>query len=109
MYLVKFLCSNVLPIVLLGSLYLLSVPFFARGRVAPRWMRVALWTAGMLGVAWSLLHYTEYYSPLHFSNLARQRLFQYKTMCTGAMLGILFVLFASGEFLRAFRTHKPTA
>ena len=93
----------------LAGIYLLVLPLSSRGRLAPRWVRLALWTVGTLTIVWSALGYTEHYSLLQLSALAHQRLFQIKTLCSGACLGIFFLLLVSGEFFRAFSRPQSAA
>ena len=96
-------------IAFVGGIYLLVAPISGRGRLAPHWVRVALWIVGTLLIAWSILGYIEYYSHYEFSALARQRLFQCKTLCSGACLGILILLLVSGELIRAFSRPRSAA
>lgn len=93
----------------LGGIYLFILPFSGRGRLAPPWLRLALWMVGVLAIAWSCLGYIEYYSHYEFSVLGRQRLFQCKTLCGGACVGILSLLLVSGELLRAFSRRRSAA
>ncbi len=92
-----------------GGIYFLIAPFSGRGRLAPRWLQMALWILSTLLVVYSVLGYIEYHSHYEFSVLARQRLFQCRTMCSGACLGLFFLLFASGELIRAFSRPKSVA
>jgi len=53
--------------VLLGGVVLFIAPFTARGRVAPHWMRVALWLSCPIAVAWSFLGFTLAFGSLRLS------------------------------------------
>ena len=96
--------------VLLGGVALCFAPFTARGRVAPYWVRVALWLLCPFAVAWSVLGFILLFRatflPAHAYNFVRH----IKTLLGGVGIGILLLLFASGEFVSAFsrsKTSKP--
>jgi hypothetical protein len=89
-----------------AGIYFLVAPLSGRGRLALAWVRLALGTVGVLVLAWSLLGYIENYSHLELSASVRQRLVHGKTLCSGACLGLLFLLFASGELIRTFSRRK---
>ena len=92
-------------VVLLGGLALFVGPF-ARGRVAPHWMRVALWLSCPIAVAWSLLGFTLLLASARLSRHAYYVVSDAKTLLSGMGIGILVLLFASGEFIAAFSRPK---
>jgi hypothetical protein len=94
-------------LVLLGGLALFIAPFTARGRVAPHWMRVALWLCCPIAVAWSALGFILLFGSATLSEHAYFVIRQTKTLFAGMGIGILVLLFASGQFIRAF--SSPTA
>ncbi len=92
--------------VLLGGVVLFIAPFTARGRVAPHWMRVALWLSCPIAVAWSFLGFTLAFGSLRLSQHTYYAISHTKAVLTGMGLGILILLFASGEFIGAFSSPK---
>jgi hypothetical protein len=88
---------------LFGGIALFIAPFTRRCRADMGWARIALWLAGLVTVVWSLLGTTMLFWRQHFSRYGYFLLEHYKTMCTGAALGLLFLLILSGGLWRAFR------
>jgi len=93
----------------LGGIAFLRCSFNSRGRVAPHWMRVALWLTSLVAVAWSALGFTLAFYSGALSEHASFAIRNTKTLLTGMGIGILILLFASGEFLRAFSNAKATS
>ena len=83
----------------MGGLALIAAPFTASGRVAPRWIRIALWISGPAGLVWGVLGYALL---LGFGDTP-DPLRQVKTLSGGVAIGILVLLFSSGEFVRSFK------
>ena len=92
--------------VLLGGVLLFIAPFTARGRVAPHWMRIALWLSCPIALAWSFLGFTLAFGSLRLSQHTYYAISHTKAVLTGMGLGILILLFASGEFIGAFSRPK---
>jgi hypothetical protein len=91
--------------VLLGGITLFIAPFTASGRLAPHWIRVALWLLCPISIAWSLLGLTILYYSAALSDRALGLVYHYKALCAGKAVGILALLLLSGEFMR-LRRHK---
>jgi len=78
----------------IGGLILIAGPFTGAGRVGPRWIRLALWMSGPACVVWGVLGYSllwGFRDPYGF-------LLEFKAISAGIAIGILVLLFASGEF-----------
>src|SRR4030095_2924079 len=80
--------------VLICVLLLMLGPFVGTGRVAPRWIRMALWIAGPAYVVWGVLGYSLLWGVRDPYGFVRN----FQTTSGGIALGILCLLFASGEF-----------
>ncbi len=93
----------------LGGLALFIAPFTSRGRVAPHWMRVALWLCGPIVVAWSTLGFTLHFGAATLSEHACFVVPHTKSLFAGMAVGILMLLFASGEFISAFSRSKSNS
>jgi hypothetical protein len=96
----------------LGALYLFAMPFTAQGRVAPRWIRIALWLSCPIALVWSLIgsgmffacRQTADYACLSYSTCYFMG--GMKTLFGGMGIGILVLMLASGEFMPAFSRKK---
>ena len=93
---------------LLGGAALFIGPFTARGRVAPQWMRLALWISGPIAVAWSLLEFTLLFGHQFISQHEYYLISHAKTLLARIGVGILLLLFASGKFITAFSRPKAS-
>jgi hypothetical protein len=89
-----------------GFLLFIS-PFTSRGRVAQHWVRLALWLVSPIALAWSALGFVLLFGKSDLSEHTYFLVRHFKTLCAGMALGILGLLFASGELIRAF--SKPKA
>lgn len=78
----------------IGGLLLTVGPFVGTARVAPRWIRIALWISGPACVVWGVLGYSLLWGVWDPYGFVRSS----KTTFGGIALGILCLLFASGEF-----------
>ncbi len=87
---------------LLGGLILGVAPFGPRGRMAPHWIRVALWLGGPMAVAWGILGFILLFGSATLSEHAYAFIRHVKTLICGMAVGIFVLLFASGQFIRAF-------
>jgi hypothetical protein len=93
-------------IALLGGVYFLVAPFSAPGRVAPHWIRVALWLSGSSCIMWGLSGFLLHYGSRFLSKNQYHLMQDMKMLFGGMCIGIIVLLFASGQFLRAFATNK---
>lgn len=93
-------------IALLGGVLLVVAPFSAPGRLAPHWIRVALWLSGPSCIMWGLAGLILYYRAPYLSKILYHLLQHTKTLFGGISIGILVLLFVSGQFLRAFAKKK---
>jgi hypothetical protein len=73
---------------------LIFIVHVGTGRVAPRWIRIALWMTGPASVVWGVLGYSLLWGVRDSYGFVRN----FKTTFGGIALGILCLLFASGEF-----------
>jgi hypothetical protein len=94
---------------LLGGAFLIVGTFRAPGRSAAHWMRVALWLAGSACMVWSALGVMALLGNSLLSPTALIVVKQAKTAVGGMGIGIIILLFASGEFVRAFSRSKPAS
>ena len=78
----------------IGGLLLSVGPFVGTGRVASRWIRIALWMTGPACVVWGVLGYGLLWGVRDPYGFVRN----FKATSGGIALGILCLLFASGEF-----------
>lgn len=92
---------------ILGGLYLLGAPFGKQGRNAPHWMRMALWLTGTAFTIWGALGFLVAFGQSVLSAKGLIAVRQIKAVIGGAGGGIGVLLFASGEFLRAFSKRQP--
>jgi hypothetical protein len=92
-----------------GGFLLFICPFSSRGRVAPHWMRVALWLISPIALAWSTLGFVLLFWRSDLTEHTYFLVRHFKTLCAGMALGILGLLFTSGEFIRAFSKPKAPA
>lgn len=61
----------------IGGLVFIVGPFVGTGRVAPRWIRMALWITGPACVVWGVLGYSLLWGvrdPYGFVRISRRRL-----------------------------------
>src|SRR4051794_14821463 len=75
-------------------------PFTKKGRSASHWMRVALWLSGLSFVVWG-----GFGLKLQFGSLSpgqHSQLLYLKSVLGGIGVGILLLLFLSGEFVKTF-------
>ena len=93
-------------IALLGGVYLFVAPFSAPGRVAHHWIRVALWLCGPLCTTWGVAGFILYYRAPYLSKILYHLLQDSKRLSGGMSIGIIVLLFASGQFPRAFAKKK---
>ena len=89
----------------IGGLVFIVGQFVGTGRVAPRWIRMALWITGPACVVWGVLGYTLLWGVRDPYGFVRNL----KTTSGGIALGILCLLFASGEFRSSPKrdTNRP--
>lgn len=92
----------------LGGFYLLAVPIFEKGRQAPPWIRMGLWLGGTTCVLWSVIG-GLILSGVVLSPRAIVAMQQAKTFLSGMGVGILLLLFSSGEFIRVFSSRPKNA
>ena len=85
----------------------LVAPFTVQGRAAPRWVRVALWLLGPISFVWSIIGFTLLFGSGSISEHTYYFIRHIKTLFAGMGIGILLLLFASGEFVRDFSRPKP--
>jgi len=78
----------------IGGLSLIAGPFYGAARVAPRWIRRALWMTGPACVVWSVLGFSLLWGVRDPYGYVRN----FKTTFGGIAIGILCLLLASGEF-----------
>jgi len=78
----------------IGGLLLIVGPFVGTARVAPRWIRTALWFTGPACIVWGVLGFSLLLGVRDPYGFVRN----FKTTSGGIALGILCLLFASGEF-----------
>ena len=78
----------------IGGLSLIVGPFVGTGRVAPRWIRIGLWITGPACVVWGVLGFGLLWGVRDPYGYVRN----FKTTFGGIAIGILCLLFASGEF-----------
>ena len=78
----------------IGGLVFIVGQFVGTGRVAPRWIRMALWITGPACAVWGVLGYSLLWGLRDPYGFVRNL----KTTSGGIALGILCLLFASGEF-----------
>jgi hypothetical protein len=81
-----------------GGLIVFVASFSERGRVQPRWSRIALWMIGCAVVVWSMLGVLLVYKAISLSPITRDLLFAIKNMLSGLALGQLLLLFLAGGF-----------
>src|SRR4030095_1447889 len=78
----------------IGGLLLMVGPFVGTGRVAPRWIRMALWIAGPAYVVWGVLGYSLLWGVRDPYGFVRN----FKTQSGGIALEIRCRLVAPGGF-----------
>jgi hypothetical protein len=78
----------------IGGVLLMVGPFVGTGRVAPRWIRRALWMTGPACVVWAVLGFSLLWGVRDPYGYVRH----FKTTFGGIVIGILCLLLASGEF-----------
>ena len=93
-------------IALVGSVYFLVAPFSAPGRAAPHWIRVALWLSGSSCIMWGISGFVLHYGSPFISKIHYHLIQDMKMLFGGMSTGIIVLLFASGQFPRAFSTNK---
>jgi len=93
----------------LGGVVLVIAPFTSCGRVAPHWMRVALWMSCPIAIVWGALGFVLVVNSPALSDHAYFLVRHNKTFFGGMGVGILILLFASGEFIAAFKSRKAAA
>ena len=85
----------------LGGFVLFAGPFTRSGRKSPHWTRVALWMSGPMSAAWGALGLTVTFAWQSLSRESYALAVHFKTSLGGMGVGVLILLFASGEFLPA--------
>jgi hypothetical protein len=99
-------------IVLVGALLLLAAPFTASVCQRPRWVRVGLFMASAVALAWSLIRFAQLFFWQHLSRALYLRLDHCETLLAGVAIGMLSLLAISGELpwccrcLRLSRNHE---
>ena len=78
----------------IGGLSLIAGPFYGAARVAPRWIRIAMWMTGPACVVWGVLGCSLLWGVRDPYGYVRN----FKTTFGGIAIGILGLLLASGEF-----------
>lgn len=78
----------------IGGLILFAGPFIPKAGIAPRWIRIALLITGPACVVWGVLGYSLLRGVGDPYGFVRD----FKTLSGGIAIGILVLLFASGEF-----------
>ena len=82
------------------------LPFRQKGQARTHWIRLALWMAGPLAIAWASIGFTllvDYHSLSRSAYLLSRHC---KDVLGGSVMGILGLLFVSGEFVSAFKKEK---
>src|SRR2546426_6559071 len=87
---------------LVGGLALSVAPFTHSARTSPHWTRVALWICGPVATGWGALGLTLVFAWQSLSRNTYDLILHFKTLFAGMGVGILVLLFASGDFLRVF-------
>jgi hypothetical protein len=94
---------------LIAGAILIGGAFSKKGRVAPRWIRIALVFAGSL----TLLDGVAVYTILFLGKLLPEQIYMDLLLCnkllSGAVLGILMLMFISGDFMPSFSKKKKNA
>ena len=88
----------------IGGLVFLRMPFTPGGRKSPQWVRTAIWILAPITLCWSLLGFVMMVAPDRLSPDMRRFFYDIMAMFSGSVIGILFLLFISGEFLK---TRRP--
>jgi hypothetical protein len=96
------LTASLYAIAFAGGLALFAAPFTRSGRAGPQWIRIALGISGPTGLGWSILGFTLLVGSGRLSTRSYDLLVHFKTLFAGMAIGILVLLFASGEFARFF-------
>jgi hypothetical protein len=78
----------------IGGVILFAGPFIPAARIAPRWIRIALLITGPACVVWGVLGYSLLWGVRDPYGFVRD----FKSLSGGIAIGILVLLFASGEF-----------
>lgn len=97
--------SGICAFVLLASVILFMAPFTSNGRRRRQWVRVALGILGLFMLAWSALGLILLFSSIRAVPQTYRILYHIRGLFAGASLGILILLFASGE-VGQFRTNR---
>ena len=84
---------------LVGGLALSVAPFTHSARTSPHWTRVALWICGPVTTGWGALGLTLLFAWPSLSRSTYDLIVHFKTLFAGMGVGILVLLFASGDFL----------
>src|SRR2546427_11797910 len=96
------LTASLYAIAFVGGLALFAAPFTRSGRAGPQWIRIALGISGWTGLAWSILGFTLLVGSGSLSERSYGLLVHFKTLFAGMAIGILILMFASGEFAKFF-------
>jgi hypothetical protein len=86
-------------LVILGSLYLFLAPFRSHGRKYPRWVRIALWMVGPMGVSWSGIRFGLLFAGARLSPDTYHFFEFVHNLLGGMFIGILLLVVISGEFI----------
>ena len=86
----------------IGGLALLAAPFTRSGRAGPHWTRVALWICGPVATGWGALGLALVFTWQSLPRNTYDLILHFKTLFAGMGVGILVLLFASGDFLPVF-------
>ncbi len=92
----------------LGGLALFVAPFTHGGRRSPRWTRIALWICGPVSAAWGALGLVLMLAWQGLSRESYDLVVHFRAFFAGIGVGLLVLLFASGEFVPAF-SHRRGA
>ena len=85
----------------IGGLILFTGPFLPRAGITPRWIRIALLITGPACVVWGVLGYSLLLGVRDPYGFVRD----FKSLSGGIAIGILCLLFASGEFRASPKTN----
>ncbi|MEP6669415.1 MAG: hypothetical protein ABJF10_09700 [Chthoniobacter sp.] len=94
---------------ILGGLLFVAAPWIVRGCAEPRWLRSALWLAGAATIVWSVLGLMLLFRVPVLTQQTSAVLQHAKLIVSGIAMGILVLMFASGEMFKARRDRKTNS
>jgi hypothetical protein len=105
----NFLHLNFINLSCYGLSYICGILLIAGGfwrYDVPRWVCIAFWMVVPLCFAWATLGFILMLDS-SLSPLAQRTIFNCKTGCGGANIGILLLLIFSGELIRRWKRVNP--